>query len=122
MVVAVALCLLFSSGFRHDRRPRVSYARGIIIRLPTPTHRYAPRPFVLAAAAAPAFATVYMTAPVGFLHHYLPGSSEAEIENVFNSITGTLPAFGTPERDGINVRSYAPCMSSSNPLTLFISL
>ncbi|KZV85789.1 MFS general substrate transporter [Exidia glandulosa HHB12029] len=38
----------------------------------------------------------------GFLHHYLPASSEAEIETVFNSITGTLPAFGTPERDGIN--------------------
>lgn len=40
----------------------------------------------------------------GFLRHYLPGTSEDEIESVFNSITGTLPPLGSPERDGINVR------------------
>lgn len=41
-----------------------------------------------------------------FLRRYLPGASDTDIEAVFDSITGTLPQLGSPERDGINVRRF----------------
>ncbi|EJD39292.1 MFS general substrate transporter [Auricularia subglabra TFB-10046 SS5] len=41
-----------------------------------------------------------------FLRQYLPDSSDSTIESVFNSITGTLPPPGSPERIGID-RAYS---------------
>lgn len=41
-----------------------------------------------------------------------PGANETVIDGVYNSITGTLPTWGTPERTAINAAVSAlelPC-------------